>query len=50
MQYRAVDNAKRLIKQEGGFTIEHEEGQLNRITDIIFFGHGVVSMDEKHKV
>jgi hypothetical protein len=42
-----MENADNLIKQNGGFTIENDEGKCSRITDVIFFAHGVVSADDK---
>jgi hypothetical protein len=36
-----------MIQQDGGFTLEHDEGKWNRITDVIFFNHGIVGADDK---
>ncbi len=47
MSYCGVENALKMIEQDGGFTLEHDQGKWNRITDVIFFAHGTVSEDEK---
>lgn len=50
MSYSGIENAQNMIKEHGGFTLEHDEGKWNRITDVIFFAHGIVSADDKQKV
>jgi hypothetical protein len=50
MSYCGIENAQTLIEESGGFTLEHDEGKWNRITDVIFFAHGIVSADDRQKV
>jgi hypothetical protein len=47
MSYNGIENAQSLIRENGGFTLEHDEGKWNRITDVIFFAHGIVSADDR---
>ena len=50
MAYSGIENAQNLIRENGGFTLEHDEGKWNRITDVIFFAHGIVSAEDRQKV
>ena len=49
-EFKGIENAKVINNEFEGFSIDIKPQKFNRVTDVIFFSHGIVSSDYKELV